>query len=244
MALIITLAVLLLASTTTQYLRAQVEEPTSPVAAPAGPMQEGEQANPNLVRLSPDHEVWIDRVKKEIHIGGSVCLQEGQLEMLVTLTGGKTHESVVEVKTNAYIVHAALLALGAESGSPTQFAPVFKPATGTEVAVYFEWVDSDGKTQRVPGQDWVRWISTQQALKDPFVFAGSVLRREPNGRIRYEAEQGDFICVSNFPTAMLDLPTKSSAEASDLMFEAFKERIPPLGTPVKVILAPKLAKKE
>ena len=37
---------------------------------------------------------------------------------------------------------------------------------------------------------------------------------------------------------MLDLPIASSKENEDLVFEAWTERIPPLDTPVVVILEP------
>ncbi len=202
------------------------------------------QQNPKLKRLAPDHDVWIDPEKREMHIAGFVCLNEGELEMLVTLEGGKTHESIVAVRSNAYIIHAGLLALGAETGRPATFQPEFQPVTGTEIAVEFEWIDAAGKPQRVRGQDWVRKIRTQTVLEQPFLFGGSMLRREPNGQIQYDAEQGDVVCVSNFPSAMIDVPVESSAEAAELMFEAFKERIPPLLTPVTVILRPVLEQPE
>ena len=56
------------------------------------------------------------------------------------------------------------------------------------------------------------------------------------------ANGGDVICVSNFEDAMLDLPINSSKNNDELAFEAFTERIPPIGTPVTVILEPVLEK--
>ena len=52
----------------------------------------------------------------------------------------------------------------------------------------------------------------------------------------YLANQGDVICLSNFNTAMLDLPIESSQKAADLLFEAWTDRIPPIGTRVTVVL--------
>jgi len=46
--------------------------------------------------------------------------------------------------------------------------------------------------------------------------------------------------VSNFSTAVLDIPIESSQSNAELAFEAFAERIPPLGAPVRLILKPKL----
>ncbi|MEX0978835.1 MAG: YdjY domain-containing protein, partial [Pirellulales bacterium] len=58
----------------------------------------------------------------------------------------------------------------------------------------------------------------------------------------YLAESGDFICVSNFPSAMLDLPVKSSQANESLLYEAFTDRIPPVGTRVRLVLTPKAKK--
>jgi hypothetical protein len=43
---------------------------------------------------------------------------------------------------------------------------------------------------------------------------------------------------------MLDIPAESSDSNSSLTFKAFTERIPPVGTKVRVYLTPKIEKKE
>ena len=47
-----------------------------------------------------------------------------------------------------------------------------------------------------------------------------------------------MICVSNFPTAMLDLPFESSQQNAELLFEAFPDRVPPRDTEVDIVLMP------
>jgi hypothetical protein len=80
-------------------------------------------------------------------------------------------------------------------------------------------------------------------MSHPFVFAGSSFWTDPEtGKQYYQAEAGDFICVSNFSTAMLDIPIESSQANTELAFEAFTERIPPLGAPVRLVLKPKVRK--
>ncbi len=75
-----------------------------------------------------------------------------------------------------------------------------------------------------------------------WVFAGSAFYEEKKDgqTIRYyQAEGGDVICVANFPTAMLDINRKSSASGEDnLLYEAWTERIPPIGTEVTIELIP------
>jgi hypothetical protein len=83
-------------------------------------------------------------------------------------------------------------------------------------------------------------MRTRKALDQPWIFGGSGFwKDESTGKEYYQAEGGDFICVANFPSAMLDLPIESSESNADLLFQAFTERIPPRGTAVTLILKPK-----
>ena len=77
-------------------------------------------------------------------------------------------------------------------------------------------------------------------MKANWVFAGSGFTKENY----YLAEDGDVICVANFPTATLDLAAKSSSQGnSNLLYEAYTERIPPRGTAVTIELIPVKKKK-
>ena len=193
-----------------------------------------------LIRLHPVFPVWADRENKRIILVGEVCQRKGMLEMFACLRRTKEHESIVVVDTTAQIVHAGLLAVGAEAGRPVQFHPTYRPAAGDEIEVTVIWKDKEGRQHTARAQDWVRHSGTKKAMEHPWVFAGSMFSKsEETGQVSYMADGGDFICVSNFPTAMLDLPVASSNLNAELQFEAFTERIPPEGTPVTLILTPK-----
>ena len=87
-------------------------------------------------------------------------------------------------------------------------------------------------------------LKTKKAMDYPFVFGGSSFWIDPESKKKfYQAEGGDFVCVSNFGTAMLDIPVKSSQSNEELEFEAFTEKIPPLDTPVRLVFKPKAEKK-
>jgi hypothetical protein len=194
-----------------------------------------------LRRLDPKYQVWIDPQQKRVLVGGEVVRQEGQLEMFACLKNTKEHESIVAADTKAYIVNAALIALGANPGGPVQFRPEFKPASGPEVEVTAIYTDKDGKRREVKAQEWIRNIKTGKQLDQPWVFGGSGFwEDESTGQKHFMAEDGDFICISNFNSAMLDLPVESSQASADLMFEAFTDRIPPVKTPVLLVLKPKI----
>jgi hypothetical protein len=196
-------------------------------------------------RLSPDYDVWLDPKEKAVLVDGQVSLREGMLEMFACTRNTKEHESIVSANTKAFIVHTALLALGAEAGHPVQWRPEYKPPAGTEIEITVRWVDEAGKARSARAQDWVKDMRTGKAMAHPWVFAGSRFwTDEETKKQYYQAEGGDFICVSNFGTAMLDIPVESSKSNYELAFEAFTERIPPLGAPVRLVLKPKLKKQK
>jgi hypothetical protein len=182
----------------------------------------------------------IDGDKRRVLIKGYVCLREGQLEQFLTRKGTKEHEAVVAADLDARDIHLALTLASAEPGSPVKFRPEYQPATGSVINIFVEY-EQQGKKVRRPAQEWVRSIKTKKDLGIAWVFAGSILIQDPQDPKRkpfYAANDGDVICVSNFETALLDLPIVSTAENVDLFFEAHTERIPPVQTPVLVILEP------
>jgi hypothetical protein len=235
------------AAQSTQVTKSATESKTNPTTST--PQKRTPPSPPRLPepkdaqRLDPVLPVWLDMNEKAVLVDGQICLREGMLEMFACTRNTKEHESIVSANTKAKIVHAGLLRLGAESGTPVQFRPTYKPPTGTEIDVLVRWVDEKGKPHEVRAQDWIKDMKTGKPMTYPFVFAGSYFLKDPDtGREHYAAEGGDFVCVSNFGTAMLDIPAKSSQSNEELEFQTITEKIPPLGAPVRLVFKPKLKK--
>jgi len=208
------------------------------------PAKKEDQKSTNLVRLDKVHEVWMEKKKKWVVVNGEVCLREGQLELFACPKGTKEHESVISLNSKAYLIHAALLAVGAKPGKPVSWDPKYAPAKGPIIDVHILWTDKDGKRHRAKAQEWVKHVPTGKPMTYDWVFAGSsVWVDEQTGTKHYQAEAGDLVCLSNFSTAMLDLPIQSSGENSNLLFVANTEKIPPLETKVRVVFIPRPAKK-
>jgi len=107
------------------------------------------------------------------------------------------------------------------------------------------WKDAAEKVHRMPAQQWVKNVKTQKPLAYPWVFVGSGFwTDETSGDRYYYADGGEFICVSNFASALLDLPVQSSQANDDLLYVAYSENIPPRGTPVQLVLTPKIPPKK
>ncbi len=193
---------------------------------------------PNAVRLDPVDRVWADKKNHRVIVDGYIALREGPLEMLACLVGTKEHESIVATLCKAHTVHAGLLAVGAEQGKPVQWDPMYVPPSGSEIQVFALWRDKAGEKKNIDTRQWLRVMGTDSdVLDENFVFAGSIFWDDPDtGKKIYQAESGDLICVSNFSTATLDVPIESSKVNSGLMFVTFTERIPELGTPIRLVL--------
>jgi hypothetical protein len=234
-------------------VRAQSDLPTAPSTQPSPapkpdetPAGDDRTANPRgreagdgtLVRLDEQAEVWIDRERRRVIVGGQVCLREGLLEMFACPKATKEHESIVSVNAKAYVVHAGLLAVGAKPGEPVQYDPVYRPASGDRIAVEVIWRDENQRIVRRRAQEMVRNVQTRAPMEHDWVFAGSGFwRDESTGKQFYQAEGGELICLSNFSTATLDLTVESPRDNAALLFEALTENVPPLGTPVRLVLS-------
>jgi hypothetical protein len=127
---------------------------------------------------------------------------------------------------------------------PVRFYPKFKQLTwfGPMTAAQREKLRSlstDPTYRKEIGKFFDQSQSRQ--LDFGWVFVGSgYYVDEKTGQKSYLAEGGDLICVSNFPTAMLDLATKSTDKQDEgLLFEAWTERIPAKGTEITMELVPR-----
>jgi undecaprenyl-diphosphatase len=197
-----------------------------------------------LIPLDPQDRIWITPDGRSVVILGRVVLREGFLELLACRVGTKEHESIISVRVKPFLIHAALLAVGAEPGKPVQQTPQFIPPSGDEIEIAVRWDDRNGQRKEILAQDWV-WDAgnskedSKKAMSTHWVFTGSVQYKDESGENHYIAdESGELFGLSNFVGAILDVPIKSSADNTELLFACFTERIPERDTPLTLILTP------
>ena len=186
------------------------------------------------------NQIWINEADKQVMVRGSICLTKGALEMFACPLQTKEHESVVAVEAKSSEIHACLVALGFEPGNPVQWQPDYRPAKGPSIQIEVRWKTDDEKEKTVDAKTLVRTSGTKETLDTDWVFGGSeIFVDRVDGRRIYYADSGEMICLSNFPTAMMDVPIKSSDSAEGLLFEANTKMIPPQGTQVYLIMTPR-----
>jgi hypothetical protein len=108
------------------------------------------------VPLNQKKTILLDKAGGKLLLKTTICLRQGVLEMLICPRQTKEHESILTLDGKAQVVHAGLLALGAQPGHPAQFQPKFIPPTGQKIEIFVNWKDEKGMPQRRPAQEWVR----------------------------------------------------------------------------------------
>ena len=191
----------------------------------------------NWVRLSQEHEIWIDMKAKQVMVAGQICLDRGGLEVFACPRQTKDHESVVSVNALALELHTCLIAIGADPGKPVQWTPEYQQATGPKIKIEVRW-SKEGQEVTRNAKELVRNFETKKELERDWVFCGSQFYTNPeDGSKIYYGDSGEMICLSNFSTATLDLPIESSGSNESLLFEVNPDKTPPLGTKVYLVLS-------
>ncbi len=139
------------------------------------------------VPLNPQKTVLLDQANKRLLLKTRVVLREGVLEMFLCKAQTKEHESVLAVDSEAYIIHAGLLALGVEAGTPVRYRPEFQPPSGRQIDVYVNWTDAEGQPQRAKAQTWVRSV-TRRYFEEPLAELPAEVTIDNTEDLRYDKQ--------------------------------------------------------
>ena len=197
---------------------------SQPATAPHGP-----------VLFQPG--VWIDWRRREVHVQGRVVLREGALEFLACLAG-KEHESIVRIEAAATHVYLGLGLIGLTPGRPPAWdrqTERYRPSAGDLVDITLVW-QHDEQARTADACDWLRETEYARVpASRPWVFAGSL--RAADGSLSSDST-GVGIAVADFPDSLLCLSREHTSRNSELWVEANTPAIPPVGTPVRLVLRP------
>ncbi len=186
-------------------------------------------------------KVRVDLKKREVSFDSAVCLEEGALEFLLVQWQSKTHESILHTEAKASHIHAGLLMLGLTAGKPArwsgrQIGGRFLPPAGAGVKVKMVWEDADGKVRSCAAGEWLSGQEGQKIQRpDHWVFVGSDIL--PGGRYWAELD-GEIISLTNFASAVLDVPFRSTSVNDLRGIFANTNVVPATGTQVEVVITP------
>ncbi|MBL8818921.1 MAG: hypothetical protein JNL58_23030 [Planctomyces sp.] len=131
------------------------EDPEKPAPLKPLPPQLAELIK-DATSLNPDGTVFLDVKGKRAILRTEVACTNCILEMLCVPEGIKEHETILRLRSKAWVVHTALVGMGVEPGKPATFSPEFIQPSGTTIRIYASWVDADGKLQRQDVRSWMR----------------------------------------------------------------------------------------
>jgi len=182
--------------------------------------------------------IVVDTKAREVRLQGTVCLQQGALELFVCGEHSREHESVVVVKAKPSHVTFALSLLGLPPGKPgfVTEGGAFSPPAGEVLDITARFKDKDGKDVAVPAWKLLRVSGSQEGLDRPveWVYVG----RPEEEALRASDREGTVVCLSNFAEAVIDVPFESTSVNANLMYEANPAVVPPRGTAIELVIRP------
>lgn len=200
--------------------------------------------------IQPFPDVRVNLATREVQFAAIVCLNEGWLEQIVCSPNTREHETLMVTEVRPSNLHAAMLLAKYEAGTPgrwkyedDRYSVV--PPTGTAVQVLVRYTNAEGEVVEHPVHRWVRDHRGESEFPDrPWVFGGSRLAPNPESMgpgEHYVADMtGSVIGLVTFGDELLGWRQVLSDQAavSEPEWEANGRAMPPIRTPVTVILRP------
>jgi hypothetical protein len=198
---------------------------------PGGPDQ-------NVMKLG---KITCYKKERRVEVPGKVCLEQGALEYLAVLAGGKEYESVLVFDCEAKDLNLALIVLGYVAGGGTNMK-IGDPATpkGDPVHLQLAWQTEDGQTRKTRAEDLLYNQATRKSMRrTAWVFTGSYFAPDPDnpGKNFFVADfERTLIAVYRDPAAIFNSPLDTGAD--DIYYAVNKETCPAKGTAVTLIIEP------
>jgi len=194
-------------------------------------------------------DITFDSRTREIRFPAAVNMTKDLLEFLIVHNNGKVHESLLKTGISATDLNVAFTLLRyqpspelyVEPAAPDDPSVKFPAVDGeimkaARIHIEVEWQDGD-KLRKVPVNEWVQHAVTGTTMPaGPWVYGGSEIS---GGRFQAEAT-GDIAAIYLSRSALINYPGKDNTD--DTVWFVYPKRVPPLDSPVTVIITPFPAK--
>lgn len=197
---------------------------SAPASRPAGPVQ-----------FQPG--IRIDWDAREVLVEGQVILREGAIELFACSPRTREHESILLVAARPMHIFQAMGLIGLTPGHPPRVdieREIFEGARGEPVEVLVRYT-FEGKSREEPIERWMQRADGSPLPLQDWVFAGGLTNEE--GRYVTDNE-GTVVAVVDFATSLVALPQRHSDRNDELWLAPATQNIPPLKTPVTLVLRP------
>lgn len=191
--------------------------------------------------------------QSSVEVAGEVCIEAGWLEQIACSPNTREHEALVVVKSRPSHVHAALLMAGFEAGSPGRWTYEdnelhFVEPKGDPLAITVRYITSGGEngepmTVEHDIRQWIMDAANNQGFpSDPWIFAGSLFRKNPPSMgpgEHYVADMtGSLIGLVTFGDEVIGFSRvlADQVEVQAPEWQANTAALPPIGTPVTLVI--------
>jgi len=187
--------------------------------------------------------IRVDLQDQVLRLEASVCLREGILEYVAVSRGGKTYESLFELKAKPSQIHAGLLLVGVE---PISLGDNSK-RTETQLRIQVEWENEEGSSDKVkpiPIEEFLTDRTTEKRAEMlTWFFSGSILGPDidsPDGKGAIYVADMEKSVIAIWPdqTAVLNPVQKSGNpyRGNTYGFEAKTDSLPKLGAKAWLVI--------
>jgi len=174
-----------------------------------------------------------------LEVSGWVNMQTGLVEVFACAPQGKTHESVVVLDCIPSGLHAGLLALDLEPGTPVEFGTggEYRAPTGDPVLIEVRWRDAAGVEHTAAAEDWIWDLKLSAPMpRAAWIFAGSFMQTAI-GREEESTYAADYIksLATTYHDSSSVLENPHTDGIDDTVYYANEKAVPPVGTPIRAV---------
>ena len=199
---------------------------------------------PNIERVDADHfrigTVSLDRKTRRIEVPSRLNMDKGILEYYAVASRGMLHEAVLEVHAEPSHIHLAMLLAAYQPG---EYAPDPRlgrrlKKAGSLARLFVEFTDpKSGKLQRKPAEAWLFSRRSKGApAARAWMFTGGTFWNGTYGGDLSRSVVGlvtDDSCILAVP-----VDEGNPYQGSMMGYEMFTKVLPPLNTPVVLVIEP------
>lgn len=186
--------------------------------------------------------VIVNRKLGTLAMPGRLNMHEGILEYYACGTDGKLHESVLEIFAEPSHIHLAMVLSGRQMAiwdrsDPQQVPTLVKPGGQFDLWVIYR-EQPDAPLQRVRAESWLYNRKTR-AVAEPldWFFHGSTFW---NGRYAADSDRSMFALIPDDVAVAMVAGDQGNPYQGELQgFEVYKEKVPPIGTPLTLVVSPR-----